>query len=43
MVGMLFGEFQAGRSAAIAVVLFGLVLVGSLVVLRLSRAEEDEV
>lgn len=42
MVGMLFNEFQAGRSAAIAVILFGLVLVGSLVVLRFSRAEEDE-
>ncbi len=42
MVGTLFGEFQAGRSAAIAVVLFGLVLAGSLVVLRLSRTEEDQ-
>jgi raffinose/stachyose/melibiose transport system permease protein len=43
MVGMLFGEFQAGRSAAIAVVLFCLVLAGSLAVMRLMRTEEDEV
>ncbi len=41
MVGTLFGEFQAGRAAAIAVILFVLVLVGSLAVLRLSRTEGE--
>lgn len=42
MVGALFTEFQAGRAAAIAVVLFGLVLAASLVVLRATRREELE-
>ncbi|MCX6938010.1 MAG: extracellular solute-binding protein [Verrucomicrobia bacterium] len=42
MVGALFNEFQAGRAAAIAVVLFGLVLVASLAVLRVTRREEVE-
>jgi raffinose/stachyose/melibiose transport system permease protein len=42
MVGALFTEFQAGRAAAIAVVLFGLVLAASLVVLRATRREEVE-
>lgn len=42
MVGTLFTEFQAGRAAAIAVALFILVLVASLVVLRATRREEVE-
>ena len=41
MVGTLFGEFEAGRAAAIAVVLFVLVLLGSLAVLKLSRTEGE--
>ena len=42
MVGMLFGDFQAGRAAAVAVVLFVLVFLGSLAILRLNRGEGDE-
>ncbi len=42
MVGALFNEFQAGRASAIAVVLFGLVLVASLAVLRVTRQEAVE-
>ncbi len=42
MVGALFTEFQAGRAAAIAVVLFVLVLVASLAVLRATRREAVE-
>lgn len=42
MVGALFTEFQAGRAAAIAVVLFALVLVASLAVLRATRKEAVE-
>ena len=42
MVGALFTEFQAGRAAAIAVVLFTLVLVASLAVLRATRKEAVE-
>jgi ABC-type sugar transport system permease subunit/ABC-type glycerol-3-phosphate transport system substrate-binding protein len=42
MVGTLFGEFQAGRAAAIAVMLFLLVLVASLAVLRATRKEAVE-
>jgi ABC-type sugar transport system permease subunit len=42
MVGALFNEFQAGRAAAIAVVLFGLVLVASLAVLQATRRDEVE-
>lgn len=42
MVGALFTEFQAGRAAAIAVVLFALVLVASLAVLRATRREAVE-
>lgn len=42
MVGALFTEFQVGRAAAIAVVLFLLVLVGSLAVLRATRKEAVE-
>lgn len=42
MVGALFTEFQVGRAAAIAVVLFLLVLVASLAVLRATRKESVE-
>lgn len=42
MVGALFTEFQVGRAAAIAVVLFVLVLVASLAVLRATRKETVE-
>jgi ABC-type sugar transport system permease subunit len=42
MVGALFTEFQAGRAAAIAVVLFLLVLIASLAVLRATRKEAVE-
>lgn len=42
MVGTLFTEFQVGRAAAIAVVLFALVLVASLAVMRLTRREAVE-
>lgn len=42
MVGALFTEFQVGRAAAIAVVLFLLVLIGSLAVLRATRKETVE-
>ncbi|MBC8008574.1 MAG: sugar ABC transporter permease, partial [Burkholderiales bacterium] len=42
MVGALFTEFQVGRAAAIAVVLFILVLVASLAVLRATKKESVE-
>jgi ABC-type sugar transport system permease subunit len=42
MVASLFTEFQVGRAAAIAVILFLLVLVTSLVVLRVTRKEAVE-
>ena len=42
MVGTLFTEFQVGRAAAIAVLLFGLVLTASLAVLRATRREVVE-
>jgi ABC-type sugar transport system permease subunit/ABC-type glycerol-3-phosphate transport system substrate-binding protein len=42
MVGTLFTEFQVGRAAAIAVILFGLVLVACLAVLRATRREAVE-
>jgi ABC-type sugar transport system permease subunit len=42
MVGTLFTEFQVGRAAAIAVLLFGLVLTASLAVLRATRREAIE-
>ena len=42
MVGTLFSEFQVGRSAAIAVLLFVLVLAGCLAVLRVTRRETVE-
>ncbi len=42
MVGTLFTEFQVGRAAAIAVLLFGMVLIGSLAVLRATRKEAVE-
>jgi raffinose/stachyose/melibiose transport system permease protein len=42
MVGTLFTEFQVGRAAAIAVVLFVLVLAASLAVLRVTRREAVE-
>ncbi len=42
MVGALFTEFQVGRAAAIAVVLFLMVLVASLAVLRAARKEPVE-
>lgn len=41
LVTTLFNDFQAGRAAAIAVVLFVLVMTGALAVLRLSRRSED--
>jgi raffinose/stachyose/melibiose transport system permease protein len=42
MVGALFTEFQVGRAAAIAVMLFLMVLVGALAVLRVTRKEAVE-
>ncbi len=42
MVGTLFTEFQAGRAAAIAVLLFALVMVATLAVLRATRKETVE-
>lgn len=42
MVGTLFTEFQVGRAAAIAVLLFGLVLVACLALLRATRREAVE-
>jgi ABC-type sugar transport system permease subunit len=42
MVGTLFTEFQVGRAAAIAVLLFVLVLVACLVLLRVTRKEAVE-
>jgi raffinose/stachyose/melibiose transport system permease protein len=42
MVGTLFAEFQVGRAAAIAVLLFLMVLIASLAVLRFSRKEAVE-
>lgn len=42
MVGTLFTEFQAGRAAAIAVLLFLMVLIASLAVLRATRKEAVE-
>ncbi len=42
MVGALFTEFQVGRAAAIAVMLFLLVLIASLAVLRATRKEAVE-
>lgn len=41
LVSTLFNDFQAGRAAAIAVMLFALVMTGALAVLRLSRRPED--
>ncbi len=42
MVGTLFTEFQVGRAAAIAVLLFLMVLIASLAVLRATRKETVE-
>lgn len=42
MVGTLFTEFQVGRAAAIAVLLFLMVLIASLAVLRATRKEAVE-
>lgn len=42
MVGTLFTEFQVGRAAAIAVLLFLMVLIASLALLRVSRKETVE-
>ena len=42
MVGALFTEFQVGRAAAIAVMLFLLVLIATLAVLRATRKEAVE-
>jgi ABC-type sugar transport system permease subunit len=42
MVGTLFTEFQVGRAAAIAVLLFVLVLTGCLALLRATRREAVE-
>lgn len=42
MVGTLFTEFQVGRAAAIAVLLFLMVLIASLAVLRATRKETIE-
>jgi raffinose/stachyose/melibiose transport system permease protein len=42
MVGTLFTEFQVGRAAAIAVLLFLMVLIASLAVLRAARKEAVE-
>jgi ABC-type sugar transport system permease subunit len=42
MVGTLFTEFQAGRAAAIAVLLFALVMAATLAVLRATRKETVE-
>lgn len=42
MVGTLFTEFQVGRAAAIAVLLFLMVLIATLAVLRATRKEDVE-
>jgi raffinose/stachyose/melibiose transport system permease protein len=42
MVGTLFGEFQVGRAAAIAALLFAMVMIASLVLLQATRKESVE-